>query len=166
MKIMNNQNINKKPLRGPIGLWAVAALACALLLTTAGVASADYGQGAVYQIALSANDSGPNGGGVWLWIALYPTDPNNPTYGTGDYTGSDCGHGLGAVRDMGDVTWQTGPNNTIVISGVVLNGLGGFPTTITVPAAYGHYSGTGGAFLTLPPFIPPDAGTSQLQVAP
>ena len=166
MKIMNKPNTNNSALRGLIGLWAVAALACVSLLTTAGVASADYGQGAVYQIALSANLSGPNGGGVWLWIALYPTDPNNPTYGTGDYTGSDCGHGFGSVRDMGDVTWQAGPNNTIVISGVVLNGLGGFPTTITVPAAYGHYSGTGGAFLTLPPFLPPDAGTSQLQVAP
>ena len=159
MKIMNKPNTNNSALRGLIGLWAVAALACALLFTTPGVASADYGQGAVYQIALSANVSGPNGGGVWLWIALYPD-------GTGDYAGSDCGHGFGAVRDLGDVTWQAGPNNTIVISGVVLNGLDGFLTTIVVPAAYGHYTGTIGTFLTLPPFIPPSAGTSQLQVAP
>jgi hypothetical protein len=35
-----------------------------------------------------------------------------------------------------------------------------------VPRDYGHYSGTVGSFLTLPDFIPPDVGTSQLQVAP
>lgn len=53
-----------------------------------------------------------------------------------------------------------------MISGIVLNGLGGFPATVTVPAAYGHYTGTVGSFITLPPFIPPTIGNSQLQVAP
>jgi hypothetical protein len=44
--------------------------------------------------------------------------------------------------------------------------LEGFPTTITVPDSYGHYTGTVGSFLTLPPFIPASIGNSQLQVAP
>jgi hypothetical protein len=52
-----------------------------------------------------------------------------------------------------------------VISGIVLNGLGGFQATVTVPAAYGHYTGTIGSFITLPAFIP-NIGNSQLQVAP
>lgn len=53
-----------------------------------------------------------------------------------------------------------------MISGVVLNALGGFPATVTVPAADGHYTGTAGSFITLTPWIPPGAGSSQLQVAP
>jgi hypothetical protein len=136
-------------------------LAVALVTAMAGSALADYGPGAVYQVELTANASGPEGGGVWLWLALYPDN-------TGDYSGSDCGHGFGSVRDQGDVTWAfTDQSHTwIAISGVTLNGLGGFPTTLTVPAAYGHYSGTIGTFLTLPGFIPPFIGTSQLQVAP
>jgi len=35
-----------------------------------------------------------------------------------------------------------------------------------VPAAFGHYAGTIGSFIILPPFIPPLIGSSQLQVAP
>jgi hypothetical protein len=53
-----------------------------------------------------------------------------------------------------------------VIPNVVLNGLGGFPATVTVPDTLGHYTGTVGSFITLPPFIPVGAGNSQLQVAP
>jgi hypothetical protein len=170
---MNKPNTNKKSLPRLIGLWAVAALAGALMLTTAGVASADYGQGAVYQIELTANLNGPppNTGGVWLWIALYPD-------GTGDAAGSDCGHGVGAFNDNADVNWYysenstypcgiTYPGGSIVITGVVLHGLGDFPTTISVPRTYGHYTGTVGSFLTFP-FPPPVLclGFSQLQVAP
>jgi hypothetical protein len=44
--------------------------------------------------------------------------------------------------------------------------LDGFPTTITVPVTYGHYTGTIGSYLTLPGFIPGFLGNSQLQVAP
>ncbi len=119
-----------------------------------------YEPGAIYQIELSANIPSPQGGGVWLWIGL---DPN----GQGDYSGSDCGHGEGAVSDKGDVTWHyAGLNNEwIVIDGVILNGLAGFPTTITVPSQYGHYTGTIGTYLTLPGFIPPFLGSTQLQVA-
>jgi hypothetical protein len=121
-----------------------------------------YEARAIYQIELSANVPSPQGGGVWLWIGL---DPN----GEGDYSGSDCGHGgEGAASDKGDVTWHyAGLNNAWVeIDGVILNGLGGFPTTITVPSKYGHYTGTLGTYLTLPSFIPPFIGFSQLQVAP
>jgi hypothetical protein len=137
----------------------MSLLAGGLLAASVGpVAASGYGPGAVYQVELTANLTGPQGGGVWLWVALYPG-------GTGDYNGSDCGHGLGAVSDKGDVTWTT-VGNLVRISGVVLNGLGGFRTTITIPASYGHYTGTIGSYLTLPGFIPPLVGFSQLQVAP
>jgi hypothetical protein len=138
---------------------AVTALAVGGTLAAVSPAWADYGQGGVYQIELSDNISSPQGGGVWLWIELNQN-------GTGDYQGSDCGHGgQGAASDTGDVTWSVS-SGRVVISGVVLNGLGGFPATVTVPAAYGHYTGTVGSFITLPPFIPPGIGNAQLQVAP
>ncbi len=158
------------------GRFVAAILGSALSLVVGGTALADYGPGAVYQIELSANAPGPTqthgvggagGGGVWIWLALNAD-------GTGDYAGSDCGHGEGAASDRGDVTWYYGdrdgtPNASgdwVVVDGVVLNGLGGFPTTVTVPRSYGHYRGTVGSYLTLPGFIPPFIGTSQLQVAP
>jgi hypothetical protein len=138
---------------------AACVLAAASGGATSATALADYGSGAQYQIELSANISGKSGGGAWLWISLNSD-------GTGDYSGADCGHGgVGAVSDKGDVTW-TISGGSVVISGVVLNGLGGFSTTVTVPAAYGHYTGTVGTFLTVPSFIPSFVGTSQLQVAP
>jgi hypothetical protein len=121
-----------------------------------------YGGRSIYNVELSANISGSQGGGVWLWIGLHPD-------GTGDYSGADCGHGgAGAASDKGDVTWHyTGLNNgSVEIDGAILNGLGGFPTTITVPSKYGHYTGTIGTFATLPDFIPPFIGSSQLTVAP
>jgi hypothetical protein len=140
-------------------LATCGALAGGLLLSTAGAVAADYGPGAVYQVELTANEGGHDGGGVWLWMALYPS-------GEGDYRGADCGHGFGSARDSGDLTWQV-VGDSVVISGVVLNGFGvPVPTIITVPKTYGHYSGTIGTFLTLPAFIPPTVGTSQLQVAP
>jgi hypothetical protein len=138
---------------------AVIAAGAATLALPAASAFADYGNTAVHQIELSANISGLHGGGVWLWIEL------SSNY-TADYSGSDCGHGgAGAASDTGSATWtQTG--GSLVITGVVLNGLGGFPTTITVPAADGHYVGTIGTYLTLPSFIPPSIGNSQLEIAP
>jgi hypothetical protein len=137
---------------------AVATLVGGVTLATAGPASA-YGKGQVYQVELSANISGSAGGGVWLWFGLSSDH-------TGDYHGADCGHGgAGAASDGGNVTWQV-VGNHVVISGVVLNGLGGFVAMVTVPATYGHYTGTIGSFITLPSFIPPLIGSSQLQVAP
>jgi len=96
---------------------------------------------------------------AWLWLEL-------SNDGSVDYQGSDCGHGgLGAAHDSGSTTWSE-VGNKLVIPNVVLNGLGGFPATVTVPATLGHYTGTVGSFITLPPFIPAGAGNSQLQVAP
>jgi hypothetical protein len=140
-------------------LLLLLGLLGAVVAITATTASADYGTGAVYQIELSANASGRDGGGVWLWVTL------NQDH-TGDYAGADCGHGgAGAASDKGDVTW-TSNDGTVTISGIVLVGLGNFAATMTVPAAYGHQTGTIGSYITLPAFIPPFIGTSQLQVAP
>ena len=127
-------------------------------LTAAAPAFADYGKTAVYQVELSANISGPHGGGVWLWLEL-------SNDGSVDYTGSDCGHGgLGAAPDAGSTTW-TDVGGKLVIPNVVLNGLGDFHATVTVPDTLGHYTGTVGSFITLPG-IPAYLGNSQLQVAP
>lgn len=137
---------------------ATGALAAGGVIAAAGPAAADYGKGEFREIELSANASGPQGGGVWLWIGLNGD-------GTGDYSGADCGHGgAGAISDKGDVWWST-DGTTIVIHDVVLAGLG-FDATVTVPWKTGHYTGTIGSFITLPSFIPPFVGTSQLQVAP
>ena len=153
-------------------LLATAALIMptAAIMMFPGAASAqhesdNYGPGAMYQVELSANIGGSQGGGVWLWMALYPNAAG--TGGTVDYAGSDCGHGGGgASSDKGDATWQyVNGDSQIEIDGVVLNGLGVFPTTITVPSTYGHYTGTVGTYLTLPGFIPPFVGFTQLQVA-
>ena len=128
-------------------------------LTAAAPAFADYGKTAVYQVELSANISGQHGGGAWLWLEL-------SSDGSVDYQGSDCGHGgLGAAPDGGSTTWSD-VGGMLVIPNVVLNGLGGFPATVTVPDTLGHYTGTVGSFITLPFFIPTGAGNSQLQVAP
>ena len=144
-------------LKGALAALAVGGAATVAL--PAANAFADYGNTAVHQIELSANIAGKQGGGVWLWIEL-------SSDGSADYNGADCGHNNGpAASDKGSATW-TPVGNQLVITGVTLNGLGGFPTTITVPAADGHYTGTVGSFLTLPPFIPGNVGNSQLQVAP
>lgn len=159
-------------------LLLVVALAASFAAVSASGASADYGQGAQYQIELSANLSsvqgGGIGGGVWLWIEL---DQNG-----GSYTGSDCGHiagapPAGATADSGDLNrsdWfysnADGSSNPsgdyVTVTGITLNGLGGYPVTVTVPKAYGHYTGSIGSFITLP--FPPSftsLGFSQVQVA-
>jgi len=135
------------------------AVATAMVAIPVASASADYGKGAERQIELSANLGGRDGGGVWLWIELN-------SKGKGDYAGSDCGHGgLGAAADKGDVEWKE-VGGELVITGIVLNGLEGFHTTVTVPSNVGHYTGSLGSFVTLPAFIPSSLGNSQLQVAP
>lgn len=138
---------------------AVAPLMAAGLVAAAAPATADYGPTAVRQIELSMNIPGHEGGGVWLWLEL-------SNDGTVDYQGSDCGHaGQGAAHDGGDTTWQLS-NGRAVIPNVILEGLGGFPATITVPWKTGHYTGADDTFITLPGFIPGGIGFSQLQVAP
>ncbi len=154
MKILGTIALSRK---AAFALSASAALVAGGL-GFAAPASA-YGNTAVYQIELSANLSGHDGGGAWLWIEL---ESNH----TGDYKGSDCGHaGQGAVPDSGEVTWSDN-GTTLTINGVILKGLGDFPTTITVPDTYGHYTGGLTSFLTLPFPIPATVGNSQLQVAP
>jgi hypothetical protein len=146
---------------------AVVTLAGGAAAVATATPAAAYGNTSVHQIELSANIPGTGGGGIWLWIGL-------DSDGTGDYHGADCGHGPrgGAASDGGTVTW-TDTNGSLVITGIVLNGLPnpatglpGFPATVTVPDTNGHYTGTIGSFITLPPFIPPGIGFSQLQVAP
>jgi hypothetical protein len=131
-----------KSLRRRLAVFlTTSALAAGLLVAMTGTAwadssSGDYGPGAQYQIAISANNvGGVPGDGVWTWIALYPD-------GTGDYTAADCIHtgsaGLnGAGHERGDVTW-TDSGGMLTISGVALVN-GEFPVTITVPDQYGHY---------------------------
>lgn len=149
----------KLPRIAVLGATAVAFAATAF--ATAAPASADYGKTAVFQIALSDNIPGPMGGGLWIWYEL-------SSDGTGDYQGSDCGHQQGpAVPDAGSVTWAWSADHShLVISGTKLNGLGGFPVVVTVPSAFGHYTGTDATFVSLPPFIPSGIGFSQLEVAP
>jgi hypothetical protein len=148
-------------------LVAAGGLAAGVLAAGVAPASADYGPGAAYQVEISANAGGPNGGGIWLWISLYPTA--GPTAGIGDYAGSDCGHGHGAASDKGDVTWVKS-GGTLTISGVLLHGFGPapVPVTIMVPSAYGHYAYPTDAFTAiftgLPPFV--QGGSAQVQVAP
>src|SRR5690242_6117890 len=80
-------------------------------------ALADYGNTAQYQIEISGNIPGHQGGGIWLWIEL-------SSDGTGTHQGSDCGHaGQGAAHDSGDIKWVNNGNGTLTIKGVVLNGL-------------------------------------------
>lgn len=151
-------HLRRKALTGA----GMAALTVGLVAGTSGPAWADYGSSAVYQVEISANQTSPDGGGgAWLWIEL---DSN----GTGDYTGSDCGHGFGsagASADRGDVTW-TASGGTITITGVVFNGFGGLPVTVQVPSAYGHYTpAVTEVFPTLAGILPP-GGNTQVQVAP
>jgi hypothetical protein len=142
----------------------VAAAAASVMLTGgmmagAAPAMADYGPTAVYQVMLSTNVPGNQGGGVWLWLELSSDH-------SVDYQGADCGHGgVGAVHDGGATTWGWSGSH-IVIPNVILNGLGGFRATVTTPGTTGHWSGTLGSFITLPPFLPAGAGFSQLTVAP
>ena len=149
-------------------LLMLIALIASLAAATAATASAQYGRGAVYQVELSMNVPGNQGGGVWLWLSLNKD-------GTGDYAGADCGHGgQGTASDKGDVTW-TRVGDQLVISGVVYNATPTDPMhgdftpyapTITVPAAYGHYTGVDDSYTTLPGYIPSGVGFTQLQVAP
>jgi hypothetical protein len=148
---------------------AAVSAAATVVAVAAAPAAADYGRGALYQVEITANEGGPNGGGIWLWIELTPTTGSS-TSGTGDYAGSDCGHGHGAAPDRGDVTWSAS-NGTLTITGVVLNGfgpLGPVPVTISVPSGYGHYAYPTNAFTSifagLPPFL--TGGKAQVQIAP
>lgn len=145
--------------RALLAVAAGGALVTGAALTSAAPVAADYGSTAVRQVEISANSTGPSGGGAWLWIEL---DAN----GTGTYAGSDCGHGSGAVADRGDVTWTT-DGTTITIHGVYLNGLPPFlqPPAVTVPYSTGHYSYAAPTGIQ-DVFGVPFPGWAQVQVAP
>src|SRR5206468_10339416 len=99
---MNKQNTKQQLRRSLFALAVVGALTVGAALTLpkadAGKPSdKPYGPGALYQIEFVSGDNGAsyapvgqrgkaaalNGGGQWLWFALYPD-------GTADYAGSDC----------------------------------------------------------------------------
>lgn len=130
-------------------------------------AAHDYGPGAVYQVEISSNIAGKSGGGIWLWIELNAD-------GTGDYAGSDCGRGAAerATSDKGDITSWSVQDGMLVINGVVLNGFGGLPVTITIPlpaSGYGHVkTDVISIFPALADVLglPSGVGFSQVQVAP
>ena len=139
--------------RAVVAATAALALGAGAVISAATPVAADYGNSAVYQIEISANSGGPSGGGAWLWIELNSA-------GGGDYAGSDCGHGTGALSDRGDVTSWSSAGGVLTIQGVALFG-GAFPVTITVPSRYGHYAET-----PVQVFGLPFPGFAQVQVAP
>ncbi len=153
-----------------LGLTAVGAAVMAL---SAIPASADYGAGSAYEVEISANLPGSQGGGIWLWLELTPSSPGASS-GTGEYSGSDCGRGKTehAVHDSGQVTWSVS-GSTLTISGITLNGLASVPginpVTIELPSAYGHQTTDfASTFPTVASAlgIPSGAGFAQVQIAP
>lgn len=113
---------------------ATAAVAATLAAASAAAAapSTPPGGDAAYQVEISANVGGPNGGGSWYWLEL---DKD----GGGIYAGSDCAHGVGASGARGTLSWEQ-QGNELVVHGVVSPGLPAFAyEPILVPAAYGHY---------------------------
>jgi hypothetical protein len=96
----------------------VAALAMAAMLAAVGNAAAaprtPPGGDAAYQVEISANVGGPNGGGSWYWLEL---DKD----GGGIYAGSDCAHGVGASGARGALSWEQ-LGDQLIIHGVVSPG--------------------------------------------
>lgn len=140
-----------------------AAIAC-IAAVAAPSSRADYGSGTVYNIEFSANSVGVvqgTGKGLWLWIELNSS-------GGGDFTGAGCKHNGsggadGATPQSGDViNWSYSGTNLITIHLMLV--VGGSPRlfTITVPDAFGHYSGPTDSYLKPDPF----GGNTQLTVAP
>ena len=157
---------------GVLPRLAVLALAGAVLVAVAAVGTASAapstppGGDAAYQVELSGNVPGKNGGGSWFWLEL---DKD----GGGIYAGSDCGRGApGASGARGTLSWEQ-QGDQLVIHGVVSPGLPPFAyEPILVPAAYGHYVETFAEVLpTLTAFLTSvgadvSDGVVQVQVAP
>jgi hypothetical protein len=149
---------------------AVLAACLAAIFIAAGTATAapsvPPGGDALYQVEISGNVPGPQGGGSWFWLEL-------DRDGGGIYAGSDCGHGGGgASADRGALTWEQ-QGTQLVIHGVVSGGLPPFAyEPILVPATYGHYVETfAQVFPTLTAFLTSvgadlSSGSVQVQVAP
>jgi hypothetical protein len=161
--------------RRAVALLVASALAGGLLLSSTGLAWADYGQGAQYQVEISANCNGPGscipsvvkGFGIWFWVEL------NADH-TGDYQAADCGHvgpgntpgASGAFHDSGDVTWAySSDGSAIIISGAAIFG-NTVPMTVTVPSALGHYMKPLAQVIDVPALGGALPGWAQVQVAP
>lgn len=170
----------------PVLGLAILLAACDSTRTDPLLRTQDYGKQQQYQIEISLNCTNAHncteanlppgsGMGIWLWLELNDD-------GTGDYTGSDCGHfhygpgevDAGAIADLGDVEhwYDDTENHRLVIEGVELFGGALGPMTITVPDTLGHYKLDGfEVFPTLGYLIgAPDpthlGDTTQVQVAP
>jgi len=128
--------------RATAALIAGGGLVAGVLMATASTASADYGQGVVYQVEISVN---PPGEGVWFWAELSPT--TSATSGTGDYQETDCIHLSrfgqpldGAAHFAGTLNWHIDGSGNLVMENIGAIG-GADPLTITVPSSsYGHSS--------------------------
>lgn len=146
------------------------ASACTVLFAVVPVASAQpsapAGGDAVYQVEISANVPGSQGGGSWFWLEL-------DREGTGVYAGSDCAHGGNAASSAdGALTWEQ-QGNQLLIHGVQSAALPPFAyEPIVVSASYGHEVETySQVFPTLTAFLTSvgadvSNGTVQVQVAP
>jgi hypothetical protein len=146
-------------------LAALVATSFAVSGIAAAAPSAPPGGDAVYQVEISANVPGPQGGGSWFWLEL-------DRDGGGIYAGSDCAHGSGASSARGALTWEQ-EGDRLFIHGVQSGGLPPFAyEPIIVPAAYGHSVETFEQVLpTLTAFLTSvgadvSNGTVQVQVAP
>jgi hypothetical protein len=149
-----------------VGVMAAAvAMALALVGTAAAAPSSPSGGDAIYQIEISANVPGSQGGGSWFWLEL-------DRDGSGIYAGSDCAHGSSASSARGALTWEQRGDH-LLIDGIQSGDLPPFAYEPTiVPAAYGHYVETfEQVFPTLTAFLTSvgadvSNGTVQVQVAP
>jgi hypothetical protein len=118
-----------------VALIATGALTAAAFAATA---SADYGPGAVYQVAISANQlPGPS---FWFWAEL------DPGGASGDYQMTDCIHaGAGgpnaAAHASGSVgTWSVG-GGFLTMTGVkIVGGANTATISVALPSSgmYGH----------------------------
>jgi hypothetical protein len=144
---------------------AMLMLGMALGGTTA---LADYGQGAVKQVEISAN---PPGFGFWLWAELSSDQ-------TGDYQETDCIHLGGghendaAAHDSGSVTGWSVSNGVLTMTGIkIIGGLAAATFSVPVgPSGFGHANSmTMTVTQEVAPFFPvgvPLTFPAQVQVAP
>jgi hypothetical protein len=129
-----------------------ASLSTGVLLTTTGPAGADYGQGATYQIEISANTppTSPQAaqGNFWIWLALTPSS-SGATSGISDYQEADCIHLGGghatdaAAHDAGSGAWYIS-NGTLYLTGVNIIGnaeTATFAVPLPTSGSYGHTNG-------------------------
>jgi hypothetical protein len=146
-----------------LALAAASILGAAAFFGMTGSARADYGQGAQYQVEISAN---PPGFGFWYWAEL------DPSMTSGDYQETDCihsGHGgpNGGIHDSGSVTgWEIVGGVLTMHDVLVVGGIETVDVSVPVPSGgYGHSNSVTITPVSGPPLI---AGTfpAQVQLAP